>query len=93
MSAEVEQDQPFSPLVANVLTAMASQTAAITEQVMDNYKAQVEDLEAELSAIRTGVAQLLAGPYMPTPDAIRRAVFYPDQKLIDEYKANKEVGW
>lgn len=89
----VEQGQPFSPLVADVLSAMTAQTASITNQVMDNYQAQVESLEAELYAVRQGVSLLLSGPYMPMPDAIRRAVFYPAQELIDEHNANKEVGW
>jgi len=89
----VEQDQPFSPLVADILGAMASQTAAVTNQVMDNYQAQIESLEAELYAIRQGVSMLLSGPYMPIPEAIRAAVFYPDQSLIDEHKANREAGW
>lgn len=93
MSAATEQDQPFSPLVADILGAMASQTAAVTNQVMDNYQRQIEDLEADLYAIRQGVSLLLSGPYMPMPEAIRAAVFYPAQNLIDEYKANKEVGW
>lgn len=89
----VEQDQPFSPLVADILGAMASQTAAVTNQVMDNYQRQIEDLEAEVWAIREGVSRLLAGPYMPHPDSIWQATFHPAQELIDEYKANKEVGW
>lgn len=88
-----EQDQPFSPLVGAIFTQMFEQSASITTQVMDNYQAQVEVLEAELYAIRNGVSLLLSGPYMPMPDAIRRAVFYPDKELIEEYKANKEVGW
>jgi len=93
VSAEVQQDAPFSPLVADILGAKAGQTASVTNQVMDNYQAQIESLEAELYAIRQGVSVLLSGPYMPMPEAIRRAVFYPAQELIDEYNANKEVGW
>lgn len=89
----VEQDGPLSPLVADVFTAMFEQSASITNQVMDNYQAQIESLEAELYAVRQGVSLLLSGPFMPMPDAIRQAVFYPDQELIDEYNANKEVGW
>lgn len=61
--------------------------------LLELQQSQIDDRDAELYAIRTGVSRLLSGDYTPNPDAIRRAVFYPDKELIDEYQANKEVGW
>jgi len=84
-----DEHLPFSPLVADVLTSMFTQTAGITNTLLDSYQATIDDLEAERYAVQYGIDQLLAGPWMPTPDAIRDAVFYPRQDLIDEYKARK----
>lgn len=90
---ETREQQPFSPLVAAVVTQMFTDSAAVNSRVIDNLERTVADLEAELYAIRTDVQRLLDGPYMPNPDLIRSAVFVPSAKLIDEYKANKEVDW
>lgn len=90
-AAEVQQ--PFSPLVAAVLTQMVTDRNFTTNALIDNYKAQLLSRDAELYAIRAVVSQLLEGPYMPMPGAIYSAVFNPRSDLIEKYKANKEVGW
>ena len=68
-------DPPFTPLVADILTAMTSQTAAVTTTVIDNLTEQLADSQAEVDAIRDRIQALLDGPYMPTPDAILRALW------------------
>lgn len=85
--------QHLSPLMAAIFTRMFAESAATTNALIDSLQHRADEAEAELYAIRTGVERLLAGDYMPNPDAIRRAVFCPDKELINEYKANKEVGW
>ena len=87
-----DEQQPFSPLVADVFTAMFALSAATTTTLLDLRQSMIDDLEAERYAVQHGIDQLLAGRWMPTPDAIRDAVFYPRKDLIDEYKARKEAG-
>jgi hypothetical protein len=41
---------------------------------------------ARRHAVEHVVAELLASDYAPTAAAIQRAVFCPDQKLIDHYR-------
>lgn len=90
---EPAEVQPFSPLIGQIFTQMFKDSHFTHNAVIEGLQNALDDRDAELSAIRQGVSMLLSGPYMPNPDAIRRAVFYPDKELIDEYKANKEVGW
>lgn len=81
------------PLIGSLVTTLFANSVTTTNRLLELADARIEAAEAELYAIRHGVDQLLAGKWMPTPDAIREAVFEPSQKLIEEYKANKEVGW
>lgn len=78
-------DQPFSPLVGAVLTQMISDSQFTTNALIDNYKAQLLDREAELYAIRQGVAALLGHPWTPSSEAVSSAVFAPSQALREEY--------
>lgn len=71
---------PFSPLVADVLSAMIGQTHDTTRLLIDSLTEQLADSQAEVDAIRTTVMELLAGPYMPTPAAIQRAL-YPSAEV------------
>jgi len=88
---DADEQRPFSPLVADVISSMFARSAATTNTLLDLRQAMIDDLEAERYAVQHGIDQLLAGPWMPTPDAIRDAVFYPRKDLIDEYKARKEA--
>jgi uncharacterized coiled-coil protein SlyX len=78
-------EQPFSPLVADILTAMTSQTAAITNQVIDGLTEQLADSRAEVDAIRERIHELLSGPYLPNPEAIERAL-YPSPEARARYR-------
>ena len=82
MSAE---EQPFSPLVGAIITKMFDDRTAIENALIDGYKAQILDLEAELYAIREGVNALLGHPWTPSSDAISGAVFLPSPALRDVY--------
>lgn len=83
--SDQQQEQPFSPVVAAVLTKMFSDSAATTNAVIDNYRAQLLDREAELYAIRQGVAALLGHPWTPSSEAVSQAVFTPSHALREEY--------
>ena len=68
-------EAPLSPLVAGILTAMNSQTAAVTNNVIDNLTEQLADANATLDAIRDRIQELLSGPYMPLPGHILTALW------------------
>jgi hypothetical protein len=84
-----EADLPFSPFVAELITASYAITASTTNAVLDLQQARIDELEAELYAVRSGVGQLLSGRWMPTSAALQDALYCPAQRLIDEYKASK----
>jgi hypothetical protein len=84
-----QQDPPFTPFVADVITAMMSQTHATTNSLIDSLTAQLADARADLDAIRFQVEGLLGGPYMPTPDAILRAL-YPSAELRKHFRRDGE---
>jgi len=82
-------DQPFSPLVAEILTAQRTQTAAVTEQVMANYRRDLAYERARRQAVQNAVLALLAGPWLPHPDAIAAALF-PSDELIATYRKDND---
>lgn len=84
MTAPTER-QPISPLVASIITANATQLAATTNTLLDDLTAERDRLRAELDTIRVGVTELLNGPWMPTPDAIERAL-YPSRAAVDRFR-------
>jgi hypothetical protein len=84
MSTETEAP-PFTPLVADVLSAMFENNRQTTTTLIDSLTAQVEDRDAELAAIRDRIHALLDGDYMPTPTAILRAL-YPTSAVVDRYR-------
>lgn len=78
-------DQPISPLVATLISASLADTFATGRALTDSLTEQTESQAAHIDAIRGGIHELLSGPYMPTPDAIRRAL-YPSPELVDHYR-------
>jgi endonuclease III len=86
MSAET---MPFSPLVAEVISASMAHTHAVTNALIESLTERAETAEAELDAIRSQVHQLLSGEYMPTPNAIQRAL-YPDEATVAAFR--EEAG-
>jgi hypothetical protein len=72
-------------LVVELMRRNASNAAWTTNQLLDGYRADLATRTAELAAIRAGVSALLAGPWMPTSDAIRDAL-YPAAEVIDLYR-------
>lgn len=82
-------DQAISPLVADIMTAMMSQTHDVTNNIIESLTARADHSEAEIDAIRAGIQTLLDGPYMPTPDAILRAL-YPSAEMVDRFHRDGE---
>lgn len=75
MTTDTEPDTPISPLLAAILTKNATDTANVTNAVIDGLTARAEKAEETLAAVRRGVEALLRKPWMPTPDAIRTALY------------------
>lgn len=57
----------------------------VTDQLMEGYKEERDEARAELSAIREGITSLFDGPWMPSPDAIRMAL-WPSTNHVNRYR-------
>lgn len=80
---------PISPLVADLVTSMLTATQHTTNLVIDNLNRDLATEKARLAAIHCAVLDLLDGPWMPMPDAIRRAL-YPSAEMIATYREDGE---
>lgn len=72
-------------LVANLIQANYNEYAAVTQAVIDGQKREIAQLKATLSVIRLRINELFTAGYMPTQDAIERAVFFPSPKRIQQF--------
>lgn len=72
-------------LALTLMGASAEGLAHTTNTLLDNLTAERDELRAELSAIREVIDGMLSGPYMPTPDAIRLAL-WPSAHTINKFK-------
>jgi len=82
-------DVPISPLMADLMTSMLTATQHTTNLVLDNLNTDLATERARVDAIRAGVLDLMDGPWMPMPDAIRRAL-YPSAEMIAAYREDGE---
>lgn len=83
--AKPAEAQPFSPLVAQILTAQAQFSSQVSGNLIDSLMAQVADLNAELDAVRSRVMGLICGDFMPTPMAIQKAL-YPSKETVARFR-------
>jgi hypothetical protein len=81
------EEQPFSPLVADVIGAMIGQSHDASTRLIDSLTSQLADTHATIDAIRTSVSELLDGPYVPSAHAIERAL-YPSNALRDQFRVD-----
>lgn len=72
---------PISPLVAELMTASLTMSHNTTNTYIDIIESQLKATRAELDAVRAGVNDLISGPWMPTPAAIRSAL-YPSEGAV-----------
>ncbi|WP_426513141.1 hypothetical protein ACPPVO_22445 [Dactylosporangium sp. McL0621] len=73
-------------LTADLVGAMFTASRDTTDHLIANLQATIADAEAHRQAVEHAVRDLLAGDHMPSPDAIRRAVFTPPAELVDHYR-------
>jgi hypothetical protein len=72
----------IDPLVAKLMEASMKQTHAVTDQVIESLTYRAKRAEAELRLVRETVGELLAGPWMPVPAALREAL-WPSRETVD----------
>lgn len=86
MTTDVEPTrQPFSPLVAQIITAQHQMYRDTSSRLIDSLTAQLADAHAHADAVTDGIERLLAGDFMPTPAALRRAL-YPSAEVVAQYR-------
>lgn len=82
------ETQPISPLMAAIVSANVAQLAATTDTLISNLEYQVAHRGAELALIREGIADQLAGPYMPNPAYLERALWPSDYVIRHRMEEN-----
>jgi hypothetical protein len=83
------KDLPEMPLVAQVLQVMVNDAHATSSALIDSLMKQNADLNATLAAVRTGICDLLVGPYAPSERAINRAL-WPSAEYVDMFREDGE---
>lgn len=68
-----------------LMGASAEGLANTTNHLIDNLTAERDEMRAELAATRHGVDLLLDGNWMPTGDALRRAL-WPSADMVDRFR-------
>lgn len=68
-----------------LMGASSEALANTTNTLLDNLTAERDELRAEIAAMRHGVELLLNGQWMPTSDALLRAL-WPSADAIDRFK-------
>jgi hypothetical protein len=77
---------PYTPLIADIFTALMADNHATTNALIEGLTARASEAEAELDAVRAGILELISGRYMPTPAAIESAL-WPDGQTVAQYTA------
>jgi hypothetical protein len=78
-------EPPFSPLVAQIITAQHQMARDTSSRLIDSLTAQLADAHARAAAVEAGVMSLIYGDYAPTTAAIERALF-PSAELVARYR-------
>ncbi len=73
-------------LIPALVTASFQAPRGTTDRLIAAVREQIAAVEVRRQAVEQVVAELPASDYAPTAAAIQRAVFCPDQKLIDHYR-------
>ncbi len=87
MSATPEA--PFSPLVADIITAQFALTANTTNALIESLEAQLAEVRAREAAVQDRILDLVSGPWMPNPNAIKVALF-PSAEVVNQYRKGEE---
>lgn len=72
-------------LALQLMGVSAEGLAKTTNTLIDNLTAERDELRAEIAAMRHGIELMLDGNWMPTSDALRRAL-WPSADMIDRFR-------
>ena len=86
----MEMPKGASALVVALMAQSQRDYAYTSGAVIESLQRDLNEARATLAAIRTEADVLLSGNWMPTPDAIREAL-WPSDKIIDEYRRPEEA--
>ena len=81
---KTEREQGLE-LALHLMGASAEGLAKTTNTLIDNLTAERDELQAELKAVRHGIELLLEGNWMPTSEALLRAL-WPSADMVDRYR-------
>lgn len=84
-----EMPPEASSLVIQLMQASQAETAGITTSLIGSLTEQLAESNAEIGAIRYRIGALLDGDYMPTPEAILRAL-YPPAELRERFRSDRD---
>lgn len=87
--ADDERHSAERDLIAQVTTAMISQTAAVTRQVIADWERRARRAEAELEIVRTEIRTQLGGTYMPMPHVLLNRLYPPEHAIEQEIEYRK----
>jgi hypothetical protein len=76
------QDAGVAGLVAQLMQHSAQDNQYVLNQLVESYKAQEEELQAELDLIRSRIARVLYGPYTPASHVIED-LLWPERKDVE----------
>lgn len=78
-------------LVADLMGASAADAQQVANRLIENLRAALDDREAELAAIRWGTERLIYGDYMPTTNALAKAL-HPSPEVIARFRRKREAA-
>lgn len=84
---------PFSTLdlMAKLMEHNATETAAMTNRVIESLTQQLAEANATIDLIREDIGELVSGPYMPNPSAYIDAL-WPSKDRVEQYIDRSEVN-
>lgn len=91
MSTDADTQQPFSPFVAQILTAQHQMYRDTSSRLIDALEAQLAEAHAHADAVTDGIERLLDSDFMPTPAAVRRAL-YPTDEVVALYRKDGDAS-
>lgn len=92
MNTETAEHSPIDPLLAAIISQMFADSAATTNALLDSYKHTTDRATASLGLVRARISELLDGPYLPSPDALRAALWPSDAEIEAEIEAGAGDG-
>lgn len=79
------------PMIGDLIGAQLADNRKTTDLLIANLRAQLADRDAQLAAIRWGMERLIYGDYMPTTNALAKAL-NPTPDVVGRFRRNEETS-